>query len=411
MITRIKNLINEYPGKFWLLAASSFIDSLGKTILFPFFTLYITAKFNVGMTEAGILLAIFSVMGMVGSTIGGALADKMGRKLMILLGLILSALSSLVMGFIDQLAVFYFAAFWVGLLADIGHPARQAMIADLLPEEQRADGFGVFRVIHNLAWIVGPSIGGFLAAKSYMSLFISDAVLSTITALIVMKYISETRPEKSEVSENIGLIETFRGYLIVLKNTVFISFLGVVVLMVFVYQQLYSSLSVYLRDVHGVSESGYGILMSLNAFIVVLFQFWVTRRIKNRNPYLMMAFGTIFYLVGYSMFGFVHGYLFFIVAALFITVGEMITIPVQQAHVARIAPEDMRGRYMAISGFSYALPSTVGPWVAGLIMDNYNPDYLWYVCGIVSVLAIIGFLTLYSVTGRRPAGDKVQNRK
>ncbi len=397
MLKNFKETIREYPPKFWLLAGSSFIDGLGRTILFPFFTLYITSKFNVGMTQAGVLLAIFSVTGMVGSVIGGALADKIGRKVMIITGLILSAFSSLSMGLINNLSVFYVTAAFVGLLSNIAFPAQQAMIADLLPEEKRAEGFGVFRVIHNLAWVIGPSIGGFLAARSYMSLFIIDAVLSTITALVILRFIAETKPQKTD-TENTGFLETMAGYLKVMRNTLFIAFLGVSILMMLVYQQLYSTLSVYLRDVHQFSESSYGFLMSLNAFLVVLFQFWVTRKIRNRNPFLMMAAGTIFYLVGYTAFGFVHHYGLFMAAAVAITIGEMIALPVQQALVARISPEDMRGRYMAVSGFSFAIPSMAGPWAAGLIMDNYNPDYVWYICGVISVLAIFGFIILYLYT-------------
>ena len=49
-------------------------------MLYPFFALYLTQKFDIGMSTVGILFAIFSVSGMVGSALGGALADRMGRK-------------------------------------------------------------------------------------------------------------------------------------------------------------------------------------------------------------------------------------------------------------------------------------------------------------------------------------------
>ena len=71
----------------------------------------------------------------------------------------------------------------------------------------------------------------------------------------------------------------------------------------------------------------------------------------------------------------------FIVAMVIITIGEMIVSPVAQALVAGFAPEDMRGRYMAVSGFSWGIPFAVGPYFAGLIIDGPNPHYLWYVAG------------------------------
>jgi MFS family permease len=80
---------------------------------------------------------------------------------------------------------------------------------------------------------------------------------------------------------------------------------------------------------------------------------------------------------------------------LLITIGEMIVLPVSQALVARFAPEDMRGRYMAFYGLCWTIPSAVGPWAAGLIMDNYNPNWVWYAAGIVSAVAIAGFCLLH----------------
>ena len=88
MLDRIKTTYREFPSRFWILVVATFIDRMGGTLIFPFFALYITDKFDVGMTEAGILFAIFSVSGFVGSMLGGALTDKFGRRNMVLFGLV-----------------------------------------------------------------------------------------------------------------------------------------------------------------------------------------------------------------------------------------------------------------------------------------------------------------------------------
>ena len=131
--------------------------------------------------------------------------------------------------------------------------------------------------------------------------------------------------------------------------------------------------------------------MSIDAALVVVAQFPVARRIKRYPPMLMMALGTAFYMVGFSMYGFVSTYALFVVAILLITVGEMIVMPVGQALAARFAPEAMRGRYMAFFGISWAMPGMIGAWAAGVIMDNYNPNWVWYLCGIISAVAVLGF--------------------
>ena len=118
-------------------------------MLFPFFSLYITQKFNVGMTQAGIVLGIFALSGLFGQMIGGALTDKFGRRNLIIFGLIFSALSTLTLGLVKEFSVLIPLAMVIGLLSDIAGPAHSAMIADILPEQKRQEGFGILRVVGN----------------------------------------------------------------------------------------------------------------------------------------------------------------------------------------------------------------------------------------------------------------------
>jgi MFS family permease len=395
MLNRIQSTYREYPRAFWILVGATFVDRLGGTLIFPFFSLYITQKFSVGMTQAGILLAIFSVSGLAGSMLGGALTDRFGRRGVVLFGLTISALSSVAMGLVNELSFFYILAAFVGLLSDVGGPARQAMVADLLPVEQRAEGFGILRVVGNLAWIFGPTIGGFLAARSYLVLFILDAISSLLTALIVYRLVPETMPERTEDEQAESIFNTLRGYAQVARDTLFLQFVLTFMLISLVYIQMYSTLSVYLRDVHGLPTQGFGALLSMNAGMVVILQFWVTRRVSRMPPLLMMALGSGFYLVGFLAYGFVSGFVLFAIAMLFITIGEMIIMPVSQALAARFAPEDKRGRYLAFFGLSWAIPSMIGPWMAGRVMDTLDPRWVWYAGGILLGIATLVFLQLH----------------
>ena len=116
------------------------------------------------MTQAGIILGVLSAFGLVGSMVGGALTDKFGRRRLILFGLVFSAISTLSLGLANTLSALYPLIVVIGLLSNIAGPAHDAMIADILPEKQRAEGFGILRVAGNLAWIIGPTIGGIVAA-------------------------------------------------------------------------------------------------------------------------------------------------------------------------------------------------------------------------------------------------------
>jgi MFS family permease len=349
------------------------------------------------MTDVGVLFAAFSVSSFVGSTIGGALTDRFGRKGIIMFGLIASSFSTVAMGLIGSFHAFFFLALFVGILTDVAGPAHQAMIADILPEEKRADGYGILRVAFNLSVVIGPAIGGLLASRSYLLLFLSDAVISLLTVILIAIFLPETKPEAHPDAPKETMAGTFAGYGQVFRNAAFMLFLGAVLLQVFTYMTMNTALGVYLRNEHGTPESAYGLLLSINAAMVVLMQFPITRRITKYPPMLMMAFGTFLYVIGFSMYGYVSTYIMFVLAMVILTVGEMVVSPVAQALVASFAPEEMRGRYMAVSGFSWAIPFAVGPYLAGLIMDGPKPYMLWYAAGFVGFLSTLAFLALYRV--------------
>lgn len=402
MFSRLNKIYHEFPRLFWVVVGVSFIDGIGGTLLFPFFALYITQRFNVGMTQAGVLLGMSSLFGLIGSAIGGALTDKFGRKKLIVFGLVFSALSTLTFGLVSQLYMLYPLMIIVGLLASIAGPAHNAMIADILPEKQRQEGFGILRVVGNLAWIIGPTIGGVVANINFFYLFVIDSVISCLIAVIVFRIIPETKPQPHAHEESETFLQTVAGYRVALKDFAFMAFILAGMLMLVVYQQMYSSLSVYLRDNHHINPSGYGFLMTTSAITVVLFQFTVSRIIKYRPPFLMMAFGTVFYMIGFFLFGVVTAYALFALNVVIITIGEMIVVPISQSLAANFAPEDMRGRYMAVFGLTWAIPQTIGPGAAGYILDHYNPNLLWYVGGALCGLSVLAYYALHLRLGARP---------
>ena len=394
LLERTKKTYHDYPSAFWIYNLVVFIDRLGGFMLYPFFALYLTQRYGIGMSTVGLIFAIFSISGMVGSTLGGAIADRMGRKTVIIFSLLLSSFSALGMGFAPTLAIFVVVSVLVGTLANIGGPAHEAVVADLLPPEKRAEGYGIIRVVFNIAVIIAPPIAGLLISRSYLTLFLTDAVISVICAAIVFFALPETKPQAKAHEKPETMKETFAGYKRVFRDTSFLAFIGVTVMMTLVYLNMNSTLGVYLRDEHGISAAQYGWLLSINAIIVVLFQFATTRRLEKYKPLLMMSAGSILYAIGFAMYGFVPTYALFIFAMIIITIGEMVVSPFQQSIVAGFAPEHMRGRYMAVSGLSWSISFTVGPYFAGLILDSANPNLLWAFCGVLGILAAIGFAVL-----------------
>lgn len=402
MLKKLKTTYAEFPPLFWIIVVTLFIDAIGSTLLFPFFALYITQKFGVGMTQAGVLLGMSSLFGIVGSMIGGALTDRFGRRRLILFGLTFSALSSLSFGLAWDIKILYFLIVIVGLLSRIANPAYDAMLADILPKNKQQEGFGITRVAFNFAWIFGTALGGLIATRSFLALFVIDAFLSLLLMIVLYVYLPETQPQHHAAEKkHEPFLKTLAGYRFVLRDMAYMVFTLAGMISLLVYQQQYGSLAVYLRDVHQINSENYGVMLSIAGLEVVLFQLWISRTIRKYPPFLMMGFGTLFFMIGFMLIGFVQGVLLFTLCITLITIGEMITFPTNRVIATSFAPAEMRGRYMAIYDLGWALPATLGPVAAGLILDNYDPDLLWYLGGILCAISAASFYLLYLWLGRQ----------
>jgi MFS family permease len=403
IISNIQKVYNEFPRLFWVVVLARFIDALGGTLLFPFFSLYITQRFGVGMTQAGVLLGLNSFFALGGSMVGGALVDKFGRRRLIIFGLVLSAISSLSLGLANSINIMYPLIIIVGLLSSMAYPAHEAMLADILPEEIRQEGYGILRVAFNYAWIFGTAMGGFIAARSFFALFVIDAVVSCITATLIFKLLPETMPQvKGEAGRKIETLwETVKGYRVVLRDLAFVGFILSGMLALIIYQQQYGSFAVYLRDTQGIDSKGYGVILSITGLEVVLFQFWISRMIRYRPPFKMMALGVGIFALGFFMYGMVTGFVMFMIAAIIVCIGEMFYFPTSQVIAAGFAPENMRGRYMAVAGLVWSIPSTLGPGAAGYILDNYDPHLLWYIGGFLCLISALGYFSLHLRLGEQ----------
>jgi predicted MFS family arabinose efflux permease len=321
---------------------------------------------------------------------------------LILFGLVFSALSSLLFGLASNIKILFVLVMIVGLLSRVSAPAHDAMMADILPEDKRHEAFGITRVVFNYAWILGTALGGLIAARSFLALFVADAVLSLTVAIILYRFLPETKPAfHMEAKQGESLLTTLAGYRVVLRDLAYMGFTLAGMIVLIVYQQQYGALAVYLRDVHHISSKSYGLMLSITGLEVVLFQIWISRTIRKYPPFIMMMLGALFFMVGFAMIGLVRDFAFFLLAVIIATVGEMILFPTNKALAVNFAPAEMRGRYMAVYDLGWTIPATVGPAAAGLILDNYNPDLLWSVGGILCAVSAISFYALHLWLGRQ----------
>jgi MFS family permease len=125
----------------------------------------------------------------------------------------------------------------------------------------------------------------------------------------------------------------------------------------------------------------------------------------------MMIWGTAFYLVGFVGYGLTPSIPLFVSAMVLITLGEMLVMPTGQALTALLAPIDMRARYVAVERFNWIIAQSLGPLAASVIMDRFDPRWVWYGCGILCAISIAGFYGLHLRVGRKLGAKQAEQAR
>lgn len=386
------------PGQFRLLVFGSLLTSTGLAMTYPFLTLYLNTQMGVPMDRIGLLFLGNAASGLVAQAFSGTVADRFGRKPVMVFGLLAQSCISVAYTQGTTFEQFIVIATLGGFFSAIFMPASNAMIVDLVGPERRAEAFGLMRIAANLGFVIGPSLGGFLALGSYTTLFMATAAAQVIYMVALLVSARETLPARGRVVHSQGWAG---GYGAMLTDRPFIVLLVASLMTTLVYTQLGTTLPVHLKQDIGIQENGYGLLMALNGGLVVLLQIPVTRLVERRDRALMLSLGVMCYTIGIGSMGWWHEFAYFAASMIVVTIGEMMIAPVASAEVADLAPAHMRARYMAAFGLTWTLGYGLGPTWGGLVMEKLGSDWLWNLVFVVGTLAALAYLPLRWMV-RRP---------
>lgn len=369
------------------------ISTSGTSMIWPFQTIYLQQKLDLPLTPIAMLLSLSAVSVLGSSVIFGMVIDRMGRKWPMVLGLAAHAVSLILFSFADTYPQFALLMMLNGIVNPIYRIAADAMVADIIPPEERAEAIALVRLSHNLGISIGPLTGGILASTSYSLVFLGGAVGLACYALLVLVLGRETMPERAP--EAAAPVEIFGGYERILRDTPFLVFFGLFTLAQFSTVLMWQLMPVYAKTNYGVPESQYGAIPMTNAMMVVGLQMFITHRSKIRPALLMLSAGALIYGLAAGSVALARDFWGFWVCIVVMTFGEMLLVPTGSTHVANIAPADMRGRYMGIFGLSWGVAQGIAPVLGGALNDQVGPWAIWISGLIAGVLSASGFIGLY----------------
>jgi MFS family permease len=357
-----------------------------------------------------LLFTLNSAAGLVATSFVGPAVDRFGRRAAMIMGLAVNGLALAAMGFADSVTAWAVALTFSGMFGPMYRVAADAMVADLIPANERANAYSVMRMSNNLGIAVGPAVGGFITAISASFAFFAAGAANFIYALIIVLFIRETLHLSAAEAATSGSRSESRGFGPVFRDRRYVAFLVLMVLATIPSPILWMLMPAYAKEHFGVLEQQAGLIMSTNAAMVVLFQVAVTRWSSKRPHLRVLALGALIYALGVGSVALGAGFWAFWTSMVILTVGELLIAPTGTAYAANAAPPDMRGRYMGLYGLTWGVAFGIGPVFGGWLNDNVGPSATWIGGMLVGLVAVAGFLLLEGVQAQAARGRESEAR-
>ncbi len=361
-------------------------------MIWPFLMIYVRQRVNLPLTQIASLMTINATAGLIAAFIAGPITDRVGRKWVMVFSLAGNGLVYFFMSNAHDFLSFAILMTLSGSFNPLYRVGADAMLADLIPPEKRPDAYALMRLSNNAGISIGPMLGGFISSLSFTITFYFAGAGMLIYSFLIVFFAIETLPE--HLTSSYQTTKPFGGYLQVLHDTQFLTFIGVFILTQMCATMIWILMPVYANGIYKVPENQYGFIPTTNALMVVFLQVFVTRITKRYRHLPVMMIGTIFYTLGVGSVALGHSFIGFWVSIVVMTIGELILMPTSSSYVASLAPPDMRGRYMSIAGLTWIAASGIAPILGGYLNDTISPAATWYGGFTIGLTGILGFFIL-----------------
>lgn len=383
----------ELPKSIWILFVVRIINSMGNFV-YPFLTLFLTKKIGLSASQAGNFFIAAAFLSMLGSLIGGKLADHFGRKKLMLVLQGIAAVFFITCGFLGNSIWVPILLSLAGMFSGAAQPANSAMVTDLTNKENRKLAFSLLYLGINVGFAIGPTIAGFLYNNYTQLIFFGNASAITISLILIGFFVKETAPTEEEIENSKSIMddESAEDTSVVkalFKRPTLLLFLIGRTINQLVYSTIGFAIPLQMAATFGDKQGTtlFGLLMSFTG-IVVLTLTLPTIKVTNKiRPVLNIAIAGAFYAVGLGMLGFVSSFWLFLVAGLIFTIGEIIEVTNAGVYVANHSPINHRGRFNAIIPIVTGMGSTFGPKIFGVIIDSRGLMSMWIFCFILAMIS------------------------
>ncbi|MEZ9548600.1 MULTISPECIES: MFS transporter [Vibrio] len=407
MIHKLFSAISIYrylPNNIYYLALARMILGMGNFIV-PFLVLLLTDKLGYSATVAGSLAMGVTGSYLLGSFLGGRLADKLGHKRVMVFGEFMCAVLLIICGFFadDPVIVptLLLSAYFFGGLA---LPASNALVADLSTPKNRDAVISLSYLAYNFGSALGPIMAGYLFWNHTEWIFFGNGVAALCCVVIVATFVRvQTGIESANDSE---LEQPVSGsvWSVLRARPRLLLFTFLCGLLWYSLNQMTMASPLYLSHMFG--EQGpiiFGQLMTYACVVVVLITPILMKFTSGKAETVSLAYAGFMFAFGYMLVMLFPNIPVHFFAWLFLSAGEVLLLTKEGIYLANNSPSSHRGRIQGVLitlRTVFVMPSFI---VIGYFIDDYGYTFTWFSVILISVAGAVGFYLMSAKGKQSPA--------
>jgi len=313
-------------------------------------------------SDLGMLVAVFAMFQMIASPFGGRFADKFGKKIIIIIGLLLFSISEFIFAMGNSFSILLVSRVLGGISAAFVMPGVNGMIGDLSTSENRAKNFSYMSAVINTGFIVGPGVGGFLAEISHRMPFYFAGALGIIALLFSVFLLKEASDDDSNETARPKVKEPFPYKLFVVP---------VIIMLILSYglASTETMFSLYTAEKVGFEPKDISIAITGGAIVGVIFQLFLFEKLVGKIGEIKLTlFSLIYSVLILGAFVYASHYITVMLVSFVIFIGFDLIRPSMTNYFSKLAGNN-QGTAGGLNSAATSVGNLIGPLVAGAAFD------------------------------------------
>lgn len=367
-----------------------FIDLLGFGIILPLLP-FIAQKYQANAAQIGLLTATYSFFQLLAAPVLGRLSDRFGRKKILILSQLGSALGFIILAFANSLPLLFLSRIIDGLTGG-NISIAQAYIADVTDKKNRARGMGLIGAAFGLGFIFGPALGGALSKISYSTPALVAAFVSFLTVLTTILFLKETVDTKKAL-ESPKTEFSFKELKIVLliPNLSFLIIIFFLINLAFSLTQ--GNLALWTEKTFGYDPSKNGFIFAYVGVLAVLVQVVVLPfLLKKLNENIILKIASFNLFLSFFLIFLSKNEPIFYLALTFMPLGNGLANPSIQSIASKDVPKEEYGGTLGLLQSAGSMGRILGPIIGGELFYLFNKDLPFLFASIILFLVFLANL-------------------